>query len=41
VTPKRRGLGKNNFERIHGGANEKQNNSRVGKEKFIVIPKHD
>ena len=30
VAPKRKGLGKQNFERVKGWVNEKQNNSRVG-----------
>ena len=30
VAPKRKGLGKHNFERVKGWVNEKQNNSRVG-----------
>jgi hypothetical protein len=29
VAPKRKGLGKQNFERAKGWLNEKQNNSRV------------
>jgi hypothetical protein len=30
VAPKRKGLGKQNFEWVKGWVNEKQNNSRVG-----------
>jgi hypothetical protein len=30
VAPKRKGLGKQNFEPVKGWVNEKQNNSRVG-----------
>jgi hypothetical protein len=30
VAPKRKGLGKQNFEWVNGWVNEKQNNSRVG-----------
>jgi hypothetical protein len=30
VAPKRKGLGKQNFEGVKGWVNEKQNNSRVG-----------
>ena len=40
VAPKRKGLGKKNFEpRVKGWVTEKQNNSRVGYKIFIVISK--
>jgi hypothetical protein len=40
AAPKRKGLGKQNFERVKGCVNEKQNNSRVGTTWVIKVYCH-